>query len=109
MRTLRRLVRESLGQDLVEYALIAAAVSLVAIVVIRGISTGVVGALQTVDAEVEISGTASTSSGGGGGTGGGGGAGGGGGSTGGGTGGGGTGGGGTGGGGTGGGGRGSGS
>ena len=68
MRTIRRFLRETLGQDLVEYALLGAGISLVAIVVIRGIGGGVVGALQTVDGEIEISGTASTPTGGGGGS-----------------------------------------
>ncbi len=41
MRTLWRFVREDAGQDLIEYALLAGFISLVAVLAIQSVGTGV--------------------------------------------------------------------
>lgn len=41
MRTLWRLVREDDGQDLIEYALLAGFISLVAVLAVQSVGTGV--------------------------------------------------------------------
>ena len=48
MNLLNRLIREEEGQDIIEYVLIAAAISVIAIPIIPGIGTAVSNAWQDV-------------------------------------------------------------
>lgn len=48
-----RLVREDEGQDLIEYALLAGFISLVAVVAITNVGTGVNAVYGNVDAQVQ--------------------------------------------------------
>jgi pilus assembly protein Flp/PilA len=49
---LTRLVREELGQDLIEYALLAGFISLIALTAITAIGTGVNGIYNNINAGV---------------------------------------------------------
>lgn len=48
-----RFVREDQGQDLIEYALLAGFISLVAVVAITAVGTGVNAVYQNIDAQVK--------------------------------------------------------
>jgi pilus assembly protein Flp/PilA len=48
-----RFVREDEGQDLIEYALLAGFISLVAVVAITNVGTGVNTVYQNIDAQVD--------------------------------------------------------
>jgi len=50
---LHRLVREDEGQDLIEYALLAGFISLVAVVAITNVGTGVNAVYGNVDTQVQ--------------------------------------------------------
>ena len=50
---LHRLVREDEGQDLIEYALLAGFISLVAVVAITNVGTGVNNVYGSVDGQVQ--------------------------------------------------------
>lgn len=52
MRTLRRFVREDDGQDLIEYALLAGFISLVAVLAIQSVGTGVNQVYSDIDGAV---------------------------------------------------------
>ena len=49
-----RFVRESEGQDLIEYALLAGFISLVAVVAITAVGTGVNAVYQNIDTQVGL-------------------------------------------------------
>ena len=48
-----RLVRDDNGQDLIEYALLAGFISLVAVVAITNVGTGVNGMYNNIDSQVK--------------------------------------------------------
>ena len=48
-----RFVREDKGQDLIEYALLAGFISLVAVVAITAVGTGVNGVYNSIDSQVQ--------------------------------------------------------
>jgi Flp pilus assembly pilin Flp len=48
-----RFVREEVGQDLIEYALLAGFISLVAVVAITAVGSGVNGVYNNIDAQVK--------------------------------------------------------
>jgi pilus assembly protein Flp/PilA len=49
-----RFVREDQGQDLIEYALLAGFISLVAVVAITAVGTGVNAVYQNIDNQVKL-------------------------------------------------------
>ena len=49
---LKRFVREEKGQDLIEYALLAGFISLVAVVAITAVGAGVNGVYNNIDSQV---------------------------------------------------------
>jgi pilus assembly protein Flp/PilA len=49
---MKRLVREEDGQDLIEYALLAGFISLVAVAAIKSVGTGVNGVYNNINAQV---------------------------------------------------------
>jgi len=51
-KLLRRIVREEEGQDLIEYALLAGFISLVAVVMITNVGVGVNGVYSNINAQV---------------------------------------------------------
>ena len=51
-KLLRRIVREEEGQDLIEYALLAGFISLVAVVMITNVGAGVNGVYSNINAQV---------------------------------------------------------
>lgn len=51
-KLLKRLVREEQGQDVIEYALIAAAISVIAIPIIPGIGTTILGVWEAISGQV---------------------------------------------------------
>ncbi len=53
-RVLDRLIQNTEGQDLIEYALLASFISLVAIAAITGVGTGVNGIWGSVDTQVAV-------------------------------------------------------
>lgn len=53
MNLLTRFVREDKGQDLIEYALLAGFISLVAVVAITNVGTGVNGVYNNIDTQVK--------------------------------------------------------
>ena len=53
-RVLDRLIQNTEGQDLIEYALLASFISLVAIAAIIGVGTGVNGIWGSVDTQVAV-------------------------------------------------------
>ena len=50
---LKRFVREEAGQDLIEYALLAGFISLVAVVAITNVGTGVNAVYNNIDGQVQ--------------------------------------------------------
>jgi pilus assembly protein Flp/PilA len=54
---LRRFVREEEGQDLIEYALLAGFISLVAVIAITNVGTSLNTLYNTVDAQVQDAGS----------------------------------------------------
>jgi len=50
---LRRLVREESGQDVIEYALVAAAISIIAIPTVPAIGTTILGVFQAISTAVQ--------------------------------------------------------
>jgi pilus assembly protein Flp/PilA len=48
-----RFVREEAGQDLIEYALLAGFISLVAVLAITNVGTGINGVYNNIDAQVK--------------------------------------------------------
>ena len=55
MNLLNRLIREEEGQDIIEYVLIAAAISVIAIPIVPGIGTAVSNAWNNVQTKVRLS------------------------------------------------------
>ena len=53
MNLVKRLIREEEGQDIIEYVLIAAAISVIAIPIIPGIGTAVSSAWNNVNTQVQ--------------------------------------------------------
>jgi len=54
MKTMfKRFVREEAGQDLIEYALLAGFISLVAVVAIQSVGTGVNGVYNNINTQVQ--------------------------------------------------------
>jgi Flp pilus assembly pilin Flp len=52
MKLIARLIREEEGQDIIEYVLIAAAISVVAIPIIPGIGTTILARWTSIDTQV---------------------------------------------------------
>lgn len=52
MNLVKRLIREEEGQDIIEYVLIAAAISVIAIPIVPAIGTAVAGAWTNVSTQV---------------------------------------------------------
>jgi pilus assembly protein Flp/PilA len=50
----KRLIREEEGQDLIEYALLAGFISLVAVTMITNVGTGVNGVYSNINAQVAL-------------------------------------------------------
>ena len=50
----KRFVREEKGQDLIEYALLAGFISLVAVVAITAVGVGVNGVYGNIDSQVQL-------------------------------------------------------
>ncbi|MBL8137484.1 MAG: Flp family type IVb pilin [Acidobacteria bacterium] len=54
MNLVKRLIREEEGQDIIEYVLIAAAISVIAIPIVPAIGTAVAGAWTNVSGQVSL-------------------------------------------------------